>query len=135
MVVAGCALVRTWLPALEAAERRLQRGARVAEIGVAASSRVVELALAYPSSTFHGFDTDPAAVAQVRDAVAMAGVSDRVTYEILRSRAAGVGYDVVRARATVASRKAGRSGARSLLATGGVWIVSGPTGATIDVRP
>jgi precorrin-6B methylase 2 len=135
MVVAGCALVRTWLPALEAAERRLRRGARVAEIGVGASSRVVELALAYPSSTFHGFDADPAAVAQVRDAVAMAGVSDRVTYEILRSGAGGVDYDVVRARATAASRNAARARGGSVLAPGGVWIVTGATGATIDVRP
>ena len=131
----GSAFVRAWIPALEVAERRLRRGARVAEVGVAASSRAVDLALAYPSSTFHGFDPDPAAVARVRDAIAVAGVSDRVTYEVLRPGATGAGYDVVRARATgtMARRDLGDA-VRSVLSDGGVWIVSGTTGATIHVR-
>ena len=132
----GSAFLRAWLPALEVAERRLRRGARVAEVGVAASSRAVDLALAYPSSTFHGFDPDPAAVARVRDAIAIAGVSDRVTYELLRRGATGAGYDVVRARATDATGRPGAGGAvRSVLGDGGVWIVTGTTGATIHVRP
>jgi hypothetical protein len=116
-----------WIPPLEATERRLRRGARVAEVGFAATSAVIDLAIAYPASTFHGFDDDDEAVATMRLAVARAGVSDRVTYEV-RNRHADLGrYDVVRARATSSSW-------RRSLRHAGVWIAPERGGVAIRIR-
>ena len=126
----GSPLLHAWIPALEVAERRLRRGASVAEIGVATRSSAIELAFAYPASTFHGFDPDPDAVAAIREAIARAGVSDRVTYEVQRPRSlVRSGYDIVRGPMTWTRGHP----VRSALRTGGVLIDTSVDG--VRVRP
>jgi len=125
-------LLHAWIPALEVAERRLRRGARVAEIGVAAASAAIPLALAYPASTFHGFDADADVVATIRGAIARAGLSDRVTYEVLRRGALGSSrFDLVR---DPGSRSSEIRPARGALRPGGVWIGAGADGVTVRPR-
>jgi methylase of polypeptide subunit release factors len=54
------------------------------------------MALALQDCTVHGFDDDPAAVVIARRAAAVAGVSDRVTFEVAPLDAfLGGGYDLV----------------------------------------
>jgi hypothetical protein len=128
MVDAGASMsLAAWIPPLEAAERRLQRGAHVAEVGFAATSAIIDLAIAYPASSFHGFDDDADAVSAIRLAVARAGVGDRVTYEVWNRHANLGRYDVVRARATSSSW-------RRSLRHAGVWIAPERGGAAIRVR-
>ena len=127
----GSPLLHAWIPALEVAEHRLRRGARVAEVGVASVTAAIALAFAYPASTFHGFDPDAAAVAAARERIARAGLSDRVTYET--GPLAGSDYDIVRVRARAAEAR-DVSVARTTLGAGGVAIESGAYGTTVRAR-
>src|SRR5690606_6810156 len=49
-------LVDAWIPALEGVREKLQRGARVADIGCGHGSSTALMARAFPNSTFYGFD-------------------------------------------------------------------------------
>ncbi len=49
-------LVSEWLPALEGVVEKLQRGARVADVGCGHGASTVLMAQAYPESRFLGFD-------------------------------------------------------------------------------
>jgi SAM-dependent methyltransferase len=89
-------LVQQWVPAIEGLEERLSRGALVADVGCGTGRALIRLAQAFPQSRFHGYDVAPEAVARAREAVAEAGVADRVEIRLLD---AGHGlpehYDVI----------------------------------------
>ncbi len=75
-------LIGSWIPALDGVEEKLQRGAKVADIGCGHGASTVILAQAYPNSRFHGFDFHEPSIERAREAAADAGVSDRVTFEV-----------------------------------------------------
>ncbi len=77
--VAG--LVPEWIPALDGVEAKLLSGARVADVGGYGGPTIM-LALAYPASTFHGFDYHAESIEAARKAAAEAEVSDPVTFEV-----------------------------------------------------
>ena len=60
------ALVPVILPAIEGASERLERGARVADVGCGAGVALLALAEAFPRSTFVGFDVSRLAVERAR---------------------------------------------------------------------
>ena len=68
--------------ALGAVERLLRDGVRVADVRCGDGAPLIALARAFPRSTFHGFDPDPAAIGTARRRAAETGVSDRVTFEV-----------------------------------------------------
>jgi cyclopropane fatty-acyl-phospholipid synthase-like methyltransferase len=71
-------------------------GARAAVVGCGHGATTITLARAFPASTFHGFDHRLALVEQARRAAAEAGVSERVTFEVVSVEAfRGRGYDLV----------------------------------------
>jgi len=49
-------LVQSWLPALDGVVEKLQRGARVADLGCGHGHSTLLMAAAFPNSTFVGFD-------------------------------------------------------------------------------
>jgi len=49
-------LTTEWLPALDEVERKLERGAVVADVGCGHGASTVIMARRYPASTFVGFD-------------------------------------------------------------------------------
>ena len=59
-------LVPSWLPALEGIVDKLQRGARVADVGCGHGWSTVLMAQAFPKSTFYGFDFHPASIEQAK---------------------------------------------------------------------
>ena len=85
----------TLLVALAGVRRRLVTGARVADVRCGDGAALVELARAFPTSSFHGFDHDDERIGRARRSAAAAGVSDRVTFEVAPAAIAGEGYDVV----------------------------------------
>ena len=78
-------LVQEWLPALDGVTARLEKGARVADIGCGQGHSTVIMARAYPKSRFWGFDTHAESVDEARRLAKAAGVADRVTFEVAKA--------------------------------------------------
>lgn len=112
-------------------EAKLRSGARVADLGCGRGALTVLLAQAYPASTVHGFDPDAEAVVAGRRAAAIAGVSDRVTFEVAPlDDFPGFDYDLVRLfhvfdATSDLTRMARR--VRAALAPDGAWQLVGPS--------
>jgi SAM-dependent methyltransferase len=89
-------LARSWLPALDGMEKKLRAGATVADVGCGHGASTLIMAEAYPESTFVGFDYHDASIETARRAAEMAGVSDRVRFEIGSAQDyPGTDYDLV----------------------------------------
>jgi SAM-dependent methyltransferase len=89
-------LVGSWLPALDGAVERLERGAKVADVGCGLGASTILMAQAFPRSRFFGFDSHPASIDRARKRAAAAGVGDRVTFDEARSTDfPGRDYDLV----------------------------------------
>lgn len=72
------ALVPEWLPALDGIVEKLERGARVADVGCGHAHSTVLMASAFERSQFVGFDTHSASVEAARANAQAAGVAERV---------------------------------------------------------
>lgn len=89
-------LVPEWLPALDGVVEKLERGARVVDVGCGHGHSTVLMASAFGRSRFVGVDTHEASIEAARAEAAAAGVADRV--EFRRAAAGdypGEGYDLV----------------------------------------
>lgn len=73
-------LVQEWLPALDGVTEKLQRGARVADVGSGHGHSTVIMAKAFPDSRFWGFDVHADSIAAARRNAEAAGVADRVSF-------------------------------------------------------
>jgi 2-polyprenyl-3-methyl-5-hydroxy-6-metoxy-1,4-benzoquinol methylase len=89
-------LVPEWIPALEAVEDKLQRGAKVADIGCGHGISTMLMAQAYPDSTIHGFDYHGASIERARSLASAAGVEANTNFEVATAKDfPGEGYDLV----------------------------------------
>ena len=89
-------LVAEWIPALQGVQEKLERGAKVADIGCGHGASTVIMASAFPNSEFFGFDYHDASIDRARDAAAEAGVGDRIKFEVASAKEfPGDGYDLV----------------------------------------
>jgi SAM-dependent methyltransferase len=89
-------LVAEWLPALEGVVAKLQRGARVADVGCGHGASTVLMAEAFPASTFVGFDYYSASIEIAAERAVEAGVEGRVSFEMAAAASyPGRDYDLV----------------------------------------
>jgi SAM-dependent methyltransferase len=89
-------LVAEWIPALEGVREKLERGAKVADIGCGHGASTIIMAEAFPNSEFFGFDYHEASIAAAREAAERAGVADRINFEVASAKDyPGEGYDLV----------------------------------------
>jgi SAM-dependent methyltransferase len=89
-------LVQSWLPALDGVVPKLERGARVADVGCGVGASTIIMAKAFPASKFIGFDSHRASIELARDRARQAGVADRVTFEVAKATEfPGVDYDLI----------------------------------------
>jgi len=89
-------LVSSWIPALEDVSRKLEAGARVADVGCGLGASTILMAKAFPKSEFFGFDYHDKSVQEAREAAAREGVSDRVHFEVAKAKGfPGKDYDFV----------------------------------------
>ncbi len=89
-------LVAEWIPALEGVKEKLERGAKVADVGCGHGASTVIMAQAFPNSEFFGFDYHEASIQRSREAAQEAGVADRTTFEVASAKDfPGSGYDLV----------------------------------------
>jgi SAM-dependent methyltransferase len=89
-------LVSEWIPALDGVQEKLERGARVADVGCGHGASTIILAQAFPNSEFYGFDYHEASIERAREAAEEAGVGDRIRFEVASAKDyPGTGYDLV----------------------------------------
>jgi SAM-dependent methyltransferase len=88
-------LTQAWLPALDGVVAKLEAGATVADIGCGHGASTIIMAIAYPQSTFVGFDYHRESIEAARKAAADAGVADRCTFEVATAADYPGTYDLV----------------------------------------
>jgi SAM-dependent methyltransferase len=89
-------LVKWWLPALDGVEAKLQRGARVADVGCGFGTSTVLMAKAYPNSRFVGFDFHAPSITAAQRRADEAGLAQRLHFAVAKSTDyPGDHYDLV----------------------------------------
>lgn len=89
-------LVQDWLPKAEGVVRRLDAGAKVADVGCGFGHTTLLMAAAFPNSRFHGFDFHGPSMTAARKAAAEQGLAERVSFEQAAADAfPGDGYDLI----------------------------------------
>src|SRR5271169_1678765 len=89
-------LVSSWIPALEDVSRKLEAGARVADVGCGKGASTILLAKAFPKSTLFGFDYHDKSIEAARESAKRQGVANRVTFEVAKAKEfPGKDYDFV----------------------------------------
>ncbi|TDW91428.1 class I SAM-dependent methyltransferase [Kribbella sp. VKM Ac-2566] len=87
-------LLSSWLPALDGVVAKLERGAKVADIGCGHGASTILMAEAFPKSRFTGSDYHQASIETARQRAA--GLGERVTFEVAAAdKFSGSGYDLV----------------------------------------
>jgi SAM-dependent methyltransferase len=74
-------LLQQWIPAMPTVQSKLQRGARVADVGCGRGRALIKLAQAFPASRYFGYDVYGPAVDAATERAKAAGVQDLVTFE------------------------------------------------------
>jgi len=89
-------LVSEWIPALDGVQAKLERGAKVADVGCGHGASTIIMAEAFPNSEFFGFDYHDASIERAREAAQAAGVGDRISFQTASAKDyPGSGYDLV----------------------------------------
>jgi 2-polyprenyl-3-methyl-5-hydroxy-6-metoxy-1,4-benzoquinol methylase len=89
-------LIQNWLPLIPDAQKRLERGAMLADVGAGYGQAIIKLAEAFPRSHFVGYDINEHSVERARAAARQGGVGNRVRFE-QRDAAMGIPeqYDLI----------------------------------------
>ena len=88
-------LVNEWIPALDGVQAKLERGARVADVGCGLGASTIILAKAFPRSTFVGFDYHEPSIERARERARAAGVAERTRFEVASAKSYPGTYDLV----------------------------------------
>jgi SAM-dependent methyltransferase len=89
-------LVAEWLPALQGVVAKLERGAKVADVGCGHGASTSLMSQAFPESRFFGSDYHEGSIGTARERAAESGVNERVTFDVSPAASyAGSGYDLV----------------------------------------
>jgi len=89
-------LVSSWIPSLTGVKEKLERGARVADVGCGKGASTILMAKAFPKSKFFGFDYHDKSIEAARAIAKKEGIADRVTFEVAKAKEfPGAGYDLV----------------------------------------
>ena len=123
------AVANQWIPAVPGLVERLERGARVADVGCGGGRALISVASRYVSCRCTGYDLDPTSLERARVAAAQRGLADRVAFEL---RAAedlpqDTAYDLIMAFNCIhdmAQPAAALRGIRRALATDGWFLWS-----------
>ncbi|MFK4727232.1 class I SAM-dependent methyltransferase [Bradyrhizobium niftali] len=89
-------LVQEWLPALDGVVDKLERGAKVADVGCGHGVSTRLMAKAFPNSQFYGFDYHEGSIEAARKATVEAKLGDRVSFAVHSAKTyPAEGYDLV----------------------------------------
>ncbi len=88
-------LTAEWIPALDGVQEKLERGARVADVGCGHGVSTAVMAQAYPNSTFTGFDFHGPSIERARELAREEGV-DNASFEVAAAKTyPGSDFDLV----------------------------------------
>lgn len=82
-------LVKDWLPALDGVVEKLEKGARVADVGCGHGLSTIYMAEAFPNSEFIGFDLHEGSIEAAREHAKTHGVEANVRYEVALAKEFG----------------------------------------------
>jgi SAM-dependent methyltransferase len=123
-------LIQSWLPALDGVVAKLERGAKVADVGCGVGASTIIMAKAYPKSTFFGFDYHAGSIEMARQRARTAGVADRVTFQVAKATDfPGSDYDLVAhfdCLHDLEDPNGAARRAREVIAKDGTWLVVEP---------
>jgi ubiquinone/menaquinone biosynthesis C-methylase UbiE len=123
-------LVAAWIPALEDVKDKLEKGARVADVGCGKGASTLLMAKAFPKSQFFGFDYHDKSIEAARESAKREGVSDRVSFNVAKAKEfPGKGYDFVAVFDCLHDMGDPRGAAghvRQSLANDGTWMIVEP---------
>lgn len=89
-------LAGSWLSSLDGVVEKLQRGAKVADVGCGHGISTSVMAAAFPNSHFTGFDAHPPSVREAKKRAAAAGAKKNTKFEVAKAHEfRGTGYDLV----------------------------------------
>jgi SAM-dependent methyltransferase len=88
-------LTTAWIPALAGMQEKLERGARIADVGCGHGVSTLLLARAYPRCEVAGFDYHAGSIGRARERARAAGLADRVHFEVAAATAFPGRYDLV----------------------------------------
>jgi len=130
-------LVSAWLPALDGVVGKLQKGAKVADVGCGLGASTILMAQAFPASTFVGYDYHEASLALAREKAREAGVQDRVRFERATAKDfPGTGLDLVTffdCLHDMGDPAGAAAHVKGALATDGTWMIVEPfAGDTLE---
>jgi SAM-dependent methyltransferase len=124
-------LVSEWIPALVGVREKLERGARVADVGCGHGVSVILMAKAFPKSQFFGFDYHQPSIDRAREIARQEGVADRVTFERAKAKDYPGTYDLVAffdCLHDMGDPVGTAAHVKSTLAEDGTWMVVEPFG-------
>lgn len=89
-------LIQDWLPSMDGMREKLERGAKVADVGCGHGYSTVIMAQAFPNSEFIGFDFHSDSIEDARKHAAAHGVTDNIRFEVGSAQDfPGKDYDLV----------------------------------------
>lgn len=89
-------LVQEWIPALDGVKEKLERGAKVADVGCGHGSSLIIMAQAFPNSQFFGFDIHEPSIEVAQAQAKEAGVDRRTTFQVCPAKEfPGDDYDFI----------------------------------------
>ncbi|MEZ0228854.1 MAG: class I SAM-dependent methyltransferase [Planctomycetota bacterium] len=88
-------LPTAWIPALEGVKAKLEKGAKVADVGCGHGASSVVMAQAFPKSKFFGFDFHAPSIEIAKKRAAEAGVSDRTSFEVANAKSYQGTFDLI----------------------------------------
>jgi SAM-dependent methyltransferase len=124
-------LVSEWIPALDGVREKLERGARVADVGCGHGISVILMAKAFPKSKFFGFDYHQPSIDRAREIARAQGVADRATFERASAKDYPGTYDLVAffdCLHDMGDPVGAAAHVKSTLAKDGTWMVVEPFG-------
>jgi SAM-dependent methyltransferase len=89
-------LVSSWIPSLTGVKEKLEKGAKVADIGCGKGASTRLMAKAFPNSQFFGFDYHDKSIEGARDSAAREGLANHVSFKVSKAKDfPGKDYDFV----------------------------------------
>jgi SAM-dependent methyltransferase len=124
-------LVPDWIPALDGVQAKLERGAKIADVGCGGGSAAVLIAAHFPNSVIHASDYLAGSVDIARKNAADAGVGDRVHVSVASAQTfKGRGFDLVTTFDCLHDMGDPLGAAKHIrqsLARDGTWLIVEPT--------